>query len=91
MRVLVQDDPVVEVAVADAGMRRGLLATVPVLVPAASAALIALPSACVTATAGIVGEAATIEPVRVGAAPVALWAMTRALAPSVWATCSRCR
>src|SRR4051794_21520006 len=68
-----------------------LLRSVPVLGPAASAALIVLPSACVTATAGIAGEAATIEPVRVGAAPLALWATTSALAPSDSATCSRCR
>ena len=32
-----------------------------------------------------------IAPVSVGAPPVALWAITSALAPAAWATCARVR
>ena len=63
----------------------------PVFGPAAIAALIVVPSACVIATAGMVGDAAVIAPVSVGAAPPALCATTSAFAPAASATCMRAR
>ena len=58
----------------------------PVVGPAAIAALIALPSASVMLATGMVGGAVVIEPVRIGAAPAVVCATTSAFAPAVLAS-----
>ncbi len=69
----------------------GCLRTAPVVGPAAMAALIALPSACETATGGMPTGAVVIEAVRIGGAAALLCATMTALAPRDCPVCTRSR